>query len=537
MRDNELAGLAMVLGKDCKMKVTITGESSYINQKANHINIARMPTTPLGRMLMTGLVFHEIGHKNYTTKDKPSGLKGDMTNCIEDIRTEIETIKMRPGTRFNLEAITKHYVGKGDLAPQNINHALIGKCMGYGRARVLKQGKAEELEKASDEMLEDAFSESFVKKVELVLADIVNLKDTQDSIDMADKVIHLLIQEKEQKKKQQQKQQQAGGQPGDGSGNGQGDGKGKGQGKEKGGQQGAGGFKGGQWEPSDVDKLINEQTGFGDIAQLIQQEMDDLAINNKDKANTVMLPDIGQQPAYSKLNEVHAISASSRMRARMIGFLESTKRKPKQYGLSGKKIAASKLVKMSFGDPKIFRKKSEEAAVNTAVVIMVDASGSMGGEKQAICSEASFALHNTLYGLPGVSACTAIFAGTGGRKEVSMLTNFDEKPTSQMFNQPSNGGTPMAAALWAARALLLNRPEPRKILLVLTDGEPDSRERAKTTSERLESEGIEIGAIGIIHEGVKHIWPNHKIINNIKELPPAVFGVMQEMLTKRRMVR
>jgi len=85
IRDQELAGLAMTLGRDAKIKITVGGDNSYCKNDGSHINIARMPSTSLGRMLMTGLVFHEIGHKNFTSGEgRPDGLLGDMINVVED---------------------------------------------------------------------------------------------------------------------------------------------------------------------------------------------------------------------------------------------------------------------------------------------------------------------------------------------------------------------------------------------------------------------------------------------------------------------
>ena len=110
IRDQELVGLAMTLGRDANIKITVGGDNSCCKPDGSHINIARMPSTPLGRMLMTGLVFHEIGHKNYTKGVKPNGLLGDMMNVIEDVRVDMETIRARPGTCFNLEAVTTHYI-------------------------------------------------------------------------------------------------------------------------------------------------------------------------------------------------------------------------------------------------------------------------------------------------------------------------------------------------------------------------------------------------------------------------------------------
>jgi len=139
IRDQELAGLAMVLSRDSKIKVTVSGDCSNCASDGSAINIARMPATPLGRMLMTGLVFHEIGHKNHTTGSKPAGFLGDMMNVIEDIRIETESIKERPGTRFNLDAVTTHYVNKGSLEPKELPHAMLCKVMAYGRGKLLSR--------------------------------------------------------------------------------------------------------------------------------------------------------------------------------------------------------------------------------------------------------------------------------------------------------------------------------------------------------------------------------------------------------------
>ena len=43
----------------------------------------------------------------------------------------------------------------------------------------------------------------------------------------------------------------------------------------------------------------------------------------------------------------------------------------------------------------------------------------------------------------------------------------------------------------------------------------------------------ELRSRGIMHSGVKNYWKNNRIINSIEELPAAMFGVMEELLTKR----
>ena len=581
IRDQELAGLAMTLGRDAKIKITVGGDNSYCKNDGSHINIARMPSTSLGRMLMTGLVFHEIGHKNFTTGGgRPDGLLGDMINVVEDIRVDMKTIESRPGTCFNLEAVTTHYINKGSLEPKNLTHALLGKVMAYGFGRILKQAAILALEDICNEMMDDAFGSEFIDDVDAIIKDMDKLCSTADSRVMAQKLIDLLVQQKAPPHQPQPQtpassitQSAAQGTPSDASHepndpqtqqtqHNQGQAQRGGQwcnddlsgtqrqgedGTEENPQQGqrgmqasgsgAGASRGGGKRPTveEIDKMLKNNTGYGDLSSLIQKELDEIADNTPYKvlAGIPLLPDIGRLRAlHGKLNEVEAISASSRMRARLMGMLQSMKMQPTSYGLSGRKLAAGRLVRMATGDPRIFRKKVEAVEVNTAVMVLLDLSGSMCS-RYRVANAAAFALHTTLFGLKGVAVCSAEFSGKNVTPEINILVDFGRKPLSENFNHYPFDGTPTHNAIWAGRALLLQRPEPRKILLILTDGCPDNGAATRSATQKALKDGIEIAAIGIMDGSVRNYWNNHKVIKTIQELPSAMFGIMEGLLTRR----
>lgn len=546
IRDQELAGLAMTLGRDAKIKITVGGDGSYCKPDGSHINIARMPSTPLGRMLMTGLVFHEIGHKNYTNGGRPDGLLGDMMNVVEDVRVDKETIKARPGTCFNLEAVTTHYVNKGSLEPANLAHALLGKVMAYGFGRVLMHKSILPLEALCNEMMDDAFGQEFIDDVDTIIKDIPKLRSTRDATVMAQKLIDLLINPPSQQKQQQQagsqEVQQQSNQKGKENGTGKKqaakpDDPQQGQDNTKvSGSGGNGASKGGGKRPTpeEIAEMLKNKTGYGDLSALIQSELDDIAesATSSELAGIPMLPDIGRLKGnYGKLDEVEAISAASRMRARMLGMLQSIKMQPKSFGLSGRKLANGRLVRMATGDPRIFRKKTETIEVNTAIVVLLDLSGSMNGRYE-VANAAAFALHTTLFGLKGVAVCSMEFSGKDKEPDVNVLVDFGKKPKSENFNHHPFDGTPTDTAIWAGRVMLLQRSEPRKIILILTDGCPDDSSETKAATKRTMKDGIEIAAIGIMAGSVKNYWDNHKIIETIQELPAAMFGIMEGLLIK-----
>lgn len=554
IRDQELAGLAMTLSRDAKIKITVGGDGSYCKPDGSHINIARMPSTPLGRMLMTGLVFHEIGHKNHTKGGRPDGLLGDMMNVIEDIRVDMETIKERPGTCFNLEAVTTHYMNKGSLEPVSLPHAMLGKVMAYGFGRLLKHSAIIPLEAACNEMMDDAFGPEFVDDVDVIIKDLHKLRNTRDTTRMAQKLIDLLIHQQQQTPQatpdptQNQSQQGPPGQQPTGKLGGtdtasskkkQCSNKSKSKDndeKQASGSGGNGAGSGGSKRPTpeEIEEMLKSNTGYGDLSALIQSELDKIADSTPSSimAGIPLLPDIGRLKAsHGKLDEVEAISASSRMRARLMGMLQSIKRQPKAYGLSGRTLAPGRLVKLATGDPRIFRKKTEVKLVNTAITVLLDLSGSMSS-RYRVANAAAFALHNTLYGLKGVAVCSLEFSGKDRAPEVNMLVDFGRKPQSDNFNHHPFDGTPTHNAIWAGRVMLLQRPEPRKIMLILTDGCPDNDQETKGATRRAMNDGIEIAALGIMDKSVRRYWDNHQIIESIQELPAAMFGIMEGLLTK-----
>lgn len=573
-----MADLAMVLAKESKMKVTMTGETSYIDHDGN-INIALMPDTPEGRMITTGLVIHETAHSNYSDlKSKPAGMLGTITNMVEDIRVEAKTIKERIGASFTLDAVTTHYASKGAFAPTTIHDAICGKVMAKGRRVMLKQHGLSSVEPLADEIMDDAFGEDFISELDKIIDNISTLTSSDDSIALATAIINLVEAQKEppqppsnsqapaeeqkdgkgksggdkgnkdeQEDSEEEQQEGASEDAGSDETSDEGDSEGSETEEADTAPQGAGnspedgedsnpkGAGGRRTTPEEIEDMLNQESDYGDISKLIVNEMDDQHINS---GTTPRLPSMSVITRKNrKLDEVQAISASSRMRAKMLGLLQESKRMPKSFGCSGKKLVASKLVNVAFDDARIFSKKKEVKAVNTAVVIAIDYSGSMR-EHIHISSPAAFAIHNALFGVKGAVVASIAFGyeNDEGVREIGMMVDFKVKPTSDRFNLPTPGDTPTDEAIWMARAMLMARPEPRKILLVVTDGHPNSPTETKAASKVAMSAGIEIGAIGIGESAnyVSRTWKNSAVVKKIEELPTAMFEIMDSLLLEKK---
>lgn len=142
---------------------------------------------------------------------------------------------------------------------------------------------------------------------------------------------------------------------------------------------------------------------------------------------------------------------------------------------------------------RVFARRIEEAGIEAAVVVLLDMSGSMGGERATVAIPAALALLET------VEAAQASVMGAVFGDEVAPFKRWTEttrRITPQARRLMLAGGTNDYYAIRWAHDQLLRHPAPRKVVLVLTDGVGDGyKARGQIASgSRL---GIQTIGIGI----------------------------------------
>ena len=99
----------------------------------------------------------------------------------------------------------------------------------------------------------------------------------------------------------------------------------------------------------------------------------------------------------------------------------------------------------------------------------------------------------------------------------------------------ADGGTPLAEALWRAGYALASRPEPRRLLIVATDGRPNDVASARDIIARCRASGIEVMGLGIGQNlvEVQAVFgvQDAVAIARIDALAPALFQVLERRLT------
>lgn len=242
-------------------------------------------------------------------------------------------------------------------------------------------------------------------------------------------------------------------------------------------------------------------------------------------------------------------------------------------GYRSGRLHSSGLHRLMAGDDRVFRRKFENKSKDTAVSLLVDCSGSMGGPKLMTAVASAFALSSTLERVGITHECIGFTTWGHYSREVSqyladvhaeqikigrqfsridpimmpVFKGFDEKLTPQVkrrfaetYNRPSFslGGNVDGECVETAIVRLLQRREKRKVLLVLSDGKPNASgvhaeqfAKLTTTVKDASKKGVECIGIGIMDDSVKRFYPKFVVLNDINQLPGAVMGELMNILS------
>ncbi len=223
------------------------------------------------------------------------------------------------------------------------------------------------------------------------------------------------------------------------------------------------------------------------------------------------------------------------------------------------------------GSNKVFRQIQECESDSVAVSLLIDLSGSMNGPRIYLARQVVILFAETLNQLripsevigfttePSKRAFARLTRETGMDLQqlstlytrffpcvYSIFKAFDEpfralKPRVPAMNALEY--TPIDDAIIFAAKRIVFRKETRKIILVLTDGEPYSGNPTMQLAvikhlvenlRKCEQAGIECVAVGIQADYVKNFFKENVVVQNLPELPKAFYTKFSELLRRNR---
>lgn len=219
--------------------------------------------------------------------------------------------------------------------------------------------------------------------------------------------------------------------------------------------------------------------------------------------------------------------------------LQSMSQARYQGGKTRGRINGKRLSSVATGNDRVMKRKRVSIQLDTAVLLLVDASGSMGGEKHAVARGAAVSLSNTLTPL-GIPNSVASFKSTSDRNILEVYKTFTERTSpdellsraSQSYCCHSNSDG--ECLLWGVNKISA-QANKRKLIIVLSDGSPNARREGneylftKNVIQGIEqSSSIEIVGIGIQDSNVVDLYSRSVVITDTAQLEEALLTVLRQ---------
>ena len=191
----------------------------------------------------------------------------------------------------------------------------------------------------------------------------------------------------------------------------------------------------------------------------------------------------------------------------------------------------------SSDQPRIFKKKEEKEKIDLSAIILLDSSGSM----KSICKEATQAAYIVSRALEinnYQSEVVAFGVKSDWRynHDIFGLKSFNQKLAyaKDNFKAMAIDGTPLLSALIGAERSIRKVESKRKIIFVVTDGEPNEPKLCKTKINQLEIQGIQVVGVLLSYKDQHQLFHESRavICNDIYQLPYKMGDVIKKILIK-----
>ena len=568
--------VASVLGRKYGVKVEMGGADAYTDGKTIHLPAmpSEVPDTLLA--MVRGFLDHEAGHVRETDftalqEARLSPIEMHVWNTLEDWRVEHRLAALFPGCRHNFDWLIAHLFGSNDWdeptePAANILNWLLLEVRSWDVLSLSRQ-------RDSLARQVDRDFPGLRAKIKRVLR-LVRTKcdSTQDAIKYAREIVCALdqyanpVSQPEPLAESQSQAEPSAGGPSERSArsaqsdpDGQGDKNDQPEGADDSlpdeGQD-ADADQDGLSEPDDGDVL--ESSGVGEVSEHAREHVQSLlgagedalpqnlgnilasVLNNASRDSVQSSIAVAVQTSknagpLSGDDIQEARQVCNALRSRLGGLLQ-TKVLARAAGGRRGRLDTGQLHRLAVSDPRVFRIKADRVGIDTAVHILLDCSGSMVRRIHLAC-QACYAVASALEASKINIAVTA-FPGTqtpdGSYSTIAPVIRHGQKVSPNLDLSPA-GGTPMGEALWWVMQEMLPLVEKRKLVLIVTDGDPDSVDCATQAIEQGRRAGFEIYGIGITSQAIMGLLPGRSVVvNAMPELAPAMFTLLENAILIRR---
>ena len=284
-----------------------------------------------------------------------------------------------------------------------------------------------------------------------------------------------------------------------------------------------------------LSSLLQSSPDDGDVATMIQEALTKNGVvqlgSTSGGTGSDSRPKL-QQSVQMRSDETD-LAALARPAEVLLGsklelLLETKVEEGRSHRKSGKKVNARKISGVCVGRTSVFRRDEESDGINTAVEILLDMSGSMFSNSDplnVVSKVAAYAIAETLtrHEIPlGITAY--------GETIFKVKTFEDKWKLRRPFlNVDSLGSTNTGGALEVCAEGICVRPERRRMVVLLTDGDADDNDFALAAMNELSALDVEFATVFIGTSGRElevllagSGYPVTRVLRT-QELPEALF--------------
>ena len=224
------------------------------------------------------------------------------------------------------------------------------------------------------------------------------------------------------------------------------------------------------------------------------------------------------------------------------------------------KLNPAKVWKQRMGNFRLFQRRVEPDQLDVVFTLLVDESGSMNRKKKFLVARQASVL--CAEALDGISVPFEIIGYSTQSSEAVMAHNCGHVPVFQFRHirhsrlehrlyktfedtyrnvrtrlvniAPRFNNWDEEHLTFAARRLS-GRPEKIKVIIIISDGQPNGNVRnLMETVEGLSRQGFRIIAVGIEDDYVREIYPNHVVVKDMSQLALELINLLEQELLGRR---
>ena len=486
-------------------------------------------------------------------------------NVIEDARIERECIRLYPGTEDTLKGLAEYMLAtnmylKNPSKCKEAEEAVYYYIL-YSLQADLGQDCLAPLASKFEKHLEKEYGSVFVFRLKWFLDKVPGLQSTKEVLDLTREILEWLKQPQQNPDPEQPLGQDNQGASQGCQGDSQ-DNQGASQGSQGDGQDNQGASQGSQGDSQDNQGASQGSQGDSqdgedgqDLKTKAIKALSD-AINGsyeafdpkkklEDKFNSLASKHKVQSvPYYAKGNKVQngsgyksleqeARMSSSAIRNKLMALVQSEGRTNSRLAMSGKTISKNRMHSVALGNSRVFLREEKKVMPNTAIHLILDLSSSMDGMHRT-AQQACYSLALALKTIQGVSLEVIAFKTEGfDPNPIYQILEKGENPilnAGKFFGELPSGSTPLAEALFHSGVKILRAKEEKKIVFVITDGDPNDGYTTLKQVGTFEKLGVQYFGIGIKHYGVKKFFKDHCVINDIKDLQGELFKAIRGKL-------